>query len=32
LFVDTDSYDTKLYQFHTIISTLNAMWDQIKID
>jgi hypothetical protein len=30
LFVDVDTYDTKLLQFYTIISTLNAIWEQIK--
>jgi hypothetical protein len=30
LFVDVDTYDTKLRQFYTIIATLNAIWEQIK--
>jgi hypothetical protein len=30
LFVNVDTYDTKLHQFYTIISTLNAIWEQIK--
>jgi hypothetical protein len=30
LFVDVDTYDTKLHQVYTIISTLNAIWEQIK--
>jgi hypothetical protein len=30
LFVDVDTYDTKLHQFYTIIFTLNAIWKQIK--
>jgi hypothetical protein len=30
LFVDVDTYDIKLHQFYTIISTLNAIWEQIK--
>jgi hypothetical protein len=30
LFVDVDIYDTKLHQFYTIISRLNAICSQIK--
>jgi hypothetical protein len=30
LFVDVDTYDTKLHQFYTIIFTLNAIREQIK--
>jgi hypothetical protein len=30
MFVDVDTYDTKLHQFYTITSTLNAIWKQIK--
>jgi hypothetical protein len=30
LFVDVDTDDTKRHQFYTIISTLNAIWEQIK--
>jgi hypothetical protein len=30
LFVDVDTYGTKLHQFYTIISTPNGIWEQIK--